>query len=113
MNGKTGGHIEVELEEELEELEAAAEGPAHAFDAAELGVKEEKENNEVNHSELLTLVVGNGEFAGAGADKGARSEWEREGQQVVGVHLHEKVLEETQRGGELGGRERRRVRSRR
>lgn len=79
MNGKTGGHIEVELEEELEELEAAAEGPAHAFDAAELRVKEEEENNEINNSELLTLVVGDDELAGAGADKSAGGEWEREG----------------------------------
>ena len=113
MNGNTGGHIEVELEEELEELEAAAKGAAHAFDAAELGVKEEEEKDEVDHGELLALVVGNGELAGAGADKSAASEREREGEQVVGIHLHEKVLEETQRGGELGERERRRVRSRR
>lgn len=113
MNGKTGGHIEVELEEELEELEAAAEGPAHAFDATELGVKEEEENNEVNHGELLALVIGDGKLTGAGADKGTGSEEGREDEQVVRVHLHEKVLEETQRGGELGERGRRRVRSRR
>ena len=87
-------------------MQTAVVGASHALHAAELRVREKNDKNQIQHGELLTLVVRDRHLAGARAHERARGEGERGGELVEGVHLHQNVLEEAERRGILRVRRR-------